>query len=612
MTTTDEPKVTRNGVDWWVHFPDDYHVEFRNPDRARPRVFEAETVAYHKAEPLCASVINVLKAQDREVFNRHASGVNGQHAAFWTQRLLVACDLVREAWAVPEEDWPTRAPLPSLTPDVPALPSELLPATLNAFVDDIAVRMQVPREYVAIPVLVSLGSLIGRQCGMLPKRQDDWLVIPNLWGAIVGRSGLLKSPAATQALKPLDRLAAEADQATTAREAKNAIAREVLDAQIAGVKDALKKAAKDRKSDVIQTEAARLAELQAEVEALTAPARRFKTNDATVQKLGELLRDNPTGLLLYRDELSGWLSSLSQEGREGDREFFLEAWNGDGGYTFDRIGRGKIHIEGLCLSVLGGIQPGKIARYVYEASEGGASDDGLLQRFQLLVWPTHDPAWLNVDRYPDSDARRSVYQLYERLALLDPQSLGATTGEYQPIPAFRFSDDAQELFDEWRAALETRLRSEQALPPAFESHLAKYRSLMPSLALIFHLVDLMTTGECAPTVSLAAAKLAAAWCDFLEAHASKVYAGVLHKDLQAAHAIAEKIRSGAVVDGQTVRDIYRNAWALLRTTDDVQCGLAALERYGWLRVYEEVATPKGGRPREVLRLHPELRPTTYA
>src|ERR1700737_3806651 len=36
--------------------------------------------------------------------------------------------------------------------------------------------------------------------------------------------------------------------------------------------------------------------------------RRYKTNDSTVEKLGELLRENPAGLLVLRDELVGLIA----------------------------------------------------------------------------------------------------------------------------------------------------------------------------------------------------------------------------------------------------------------------------------------------------------------
>jgi hypothetical protein len=52
----------------------------------------------------------------------------------------------------------------------------------------------------------------------------------------------------------------------------------------------------------------------------------------------------------------------------------------------------------------------------------------------------------------------------------------------------RFDDEGQELFDAWRRILETRLR-EDSLHPMMEAHLAKYRSLVPSLALLIHLAE---------------------------------------------------------------------------------------------------------------------------
>jgi hypothetical protein len=504
------------------------------------------------------------------------------------------------------DPWPTPQPLPGLLPDVPRLPGALLPPILRAFAEDLASRMQVPLEYGAVALLIEAGALIGRQCGIYPKRHDDWLVIPNLWGAVIGRPGLMKSPALLQAMKPLDYLAAQALDEAEARASQHAIDREILDAQLAGVKEALKKAAKDGKADVIAAKSQELASLPAQLEFLSIAPRRFKTNDATIQKLGELLRDNPTGMLLYRDELSGWLSSLHQEGRDGDREFFLETWNGDGNYIFDRVGRGSVHVKGLCLSLLGGLQPGKLAQYVYASAAGGTDDDGLLQRLQLLVCPNHDTAFVNIDRYPDTTARDAVYTLFARLAELDAEGLRAEHTDYQPIPALRFTDDAQALFDTWRCALESRVRSGELHSPAFESHLAKYRSLMPSLALIFHLIQAVSGKTSSAKVGLDCARLAASWCEFLEAHARKVYAGVLQKDLQAAHALADKINEHAITDGQTVREIYRNGWALLRTQDDVYGGLTLLQRLGWLRVEERPTAPKGGRPREALHLHPGL------
>jgi Protein of unknown function (DUF3987)/NrS-1 polymerase HBD domain len=511
---------------------------------------------------------------------------------------------VKAVDAEPEREWQDLRPLDALLPEVPSLPAEMMPQGLRVWSEDIAERTEVPLEYVAIPALVAASSVCGRQIGIAPKRRDDWVVIPNLWGIVIGRPGLLKTPSMVQAMKPLDMLAAtEHDRYEAA--VRDAEGREIsLKAQIDGLKDAIKRAAKDGKEGEVDGLQSRVNGLLAELVELTPRLRRYKTNDVTIQKLGELLRDNPNGLLMYRDEISGWLGSMEQDGREGDRAFFLETWNGDGTYEFDRVGRGLIRVKHLCLSVLGSIQPGRIQPYVHAASEGGAGDDGLLQRFQLMVWPDSLGKFLDIDRWPNSEARTRAYGIFDALGHLNPTALGAhPLSDYDPQPVMRFEPEAQELFSEWRVEWEQRLRSGAIEAPALEAHLAKYRSLAPSLALLFHLIDCVD-GRGGAQVTASATKMALDWCGFLEQHAQKVYAGVVRKNLQAAHALADKIKKGMILSGSVPREIYRNHWAMLSTPEDVYDGLRVLEQVGWLRLTE---TQTSGRPTEKIILHPTLR-----
>ena len=126
---------------------------------------------------------------------------------------------------------------------------------------------------------------------------------------------------------------------------------------------------------------------------------------------------------------------------------------------------------------------------------------------------------------------------------------------------------------------------------------------MPSLALLLHLVEVVGGHAGDTDVSLDAARLAAAWCDFLEAHARRAYAAALQGDLHSAHALAQHIKRGDVGDGDPVRAIYRRQWSLLRTPEEVGSALALLERHDWLRVE---TTHTSGRPSEVVRLNPHL------
>ena len=61
----------------------------------------------------------------------------------------------------------------------------LLPKVLKEWVLDTAGRMPCPPDFVAVAALVELGSVIGARCVVKPKRFDDWVVVPNLWGAVV-------------------------------------------------------------------------------------------------------------------------------------------------------------------------------------------------------------------------------------------------------------------------------------------------------------------------------------------------------------------------------------------------------------------------------------------
>jgi hypothetical protein len=186
-------------------------------------------------------------------------------------------------------------------------------------------------------------------------------------------------------MKPLGRLIADAHEAHKEELADYEIKAMVAEAEA----KALKKNIEQLASQAAKTgDRSKLMEA-AKTEGTEAPEpptlRRYKTEDATVEKIGDLLIENPQGILNHRDELSGWFRSLDKQGREGDRAFYLESWNGTGSFDVDRIGRGSIHIPALCLSILGGIQPGPLSSYVYQAVQGEQGADGLLQRFQLLI-----------------------------------------------------------------------------------------------------------------------------------------------------------------------------------------------------------------------------------
>lgn len=485
--------------------------------------------------------------------------------------------------------WGDPFPLPTELPPVAAFPPEILPDSLRPWIMDIADRLQCPPDFPAIGALVSLAALVGRKVGIRPKRQDDWLVVPNLWGVVVGRPGVLKSPALQETMKPLVRLEVEAKNqyglAMRDAEATKAVAEARRKVNDAKVRAAIKK------GDGDPYEIARLA-IDGDQDAPI--RRRYIVNDSTVEKLGELLNENPNGLLTFRDEILGLLCALDRTGQEGARQFYLEAWNGCGRFTYDRIGRGTVDIEACCLSILGSIQPGPLQDYL-----ATAPDDGLMQRFQLAVWPDLEPEWRNVDRWPDRDAKDQARSVFTRLDGLTGLAVGAVPGDNGDIPSLRFAPDAQAEFTTWRTALENRLRVEE-LPPALETCLAKYRSLVPSLALLTHLADAPDGGP----VPLPALLKACAWGEYLESHARRIYAAHTTPGLLGAVRLAEKIQTGSLNNPFALRDVYRPGWSRLTTAEQAQAAVNILVDHEWLRPETEQTK---GRPRTSYAVNPKVR-----
>jgi hypothetical protein len=496
--------------------------------------------------------------------------------------------------------WNKPEPLPNALLPVEPFDFELMPEALRPWVRDVVERIQCPPDFVGVTVMAALGVVIGRRVGIRPKRRDDWTEYGNQWACLIGRPGVLKSPAMTAALTPLYRL-----EDTAARHYAAEKLEYDAEAQIHAMRlDSQRKSVARQLAD----NPAASVDLYEPVAGPIMPTmRRYLVNDTTCEALLEICRENPQGVGAYRDELVSLLQSLDRDGQEGARGFYLTGWNGNQPYVADRIGRGRnLRAEAVCLSVLGSTQPGRIAGYIRAATHGGVADDGLIQRFGLLVYPDVTGAWCNVDRPPDGDAQRKAFGVFARLNAADPlvdwQAEPVMGYDDQPVcgqpPFVRFDEAATEHFLEWRIGFESGLRSGH-LHPAVESHLAKYRKLVPSLALLCHLAD----GGKGP-VNDSAMLRALAWAHYLQTHAERAYASGTGADLDSAKALLGRIRHGDVDNRFTARDIYRHHWSMLQTPEDVGSALNVLSDYGWVRA---VSVATDGRTKTVFEIHPDAR-----
>ena len=63
----------------------------------------------------------------------------------------------------------------------------MLPDAFVPWLQDISDRMQVPLDFVGVPAMTAIGSIVGCKIGIRPKQFDDWTEVPNFWSAIIAR-----------------------------------------------------------------------------------------------------------------------------------------------------------------------------------------------------------------------------------------------------------------------------------------------------------------------------------------------------------------------------------------------------------------------------------------
>lgn len=487
-------------------------------------------------------------------------------------------------------EWAEPTPLPGNLLPVPAFDIDMLPTRLAPWVDDISNRLAIPADYAGIAAMVSAGAMIGSKLAVRPQAHTPWSETFNLFGVIIGNPSALKTPAVSEVLAPIRRMEARLNAAYD-----NELAHHEMEMHAYAIqKDVAEKRARKL---FLESKNAEANALLIGNEPKPPRKRRLLVGNTTVEKLGEVCRDNPDGILIDSDEVVTFLNDLSHPEKEAQRGFVMAGWRGLDPYVFDRIVRGTVRVDRVTLSLIGTSQPEIYARYLRDSVS--RRPDGLAQRMQLLAWPDMIGEWRNVDRPAHKAAREEAFSCFEQLYNLIPESIGASRDEWDGeygMPFLRFAPDAQEQFNQWRGDLERRIRNDE-LSPAMRDHLGKYRGLSARLAGICHIAS----GDAGPISSHAMGQ-ALEWMSYLDQHAQRAWGSLTLDRNDAARAILRRIVKGQlVVDGFTEKDVYKNDWTGLGKGPRLTEALKALCDYDWLHA-EVVST--GGRPKTIYRPNP--------
>lgn len=411
-----------------------------------------------------------------------------------------------------------------------------LPDELKDFVKDVSRRLCVPADFVAIPLIIGISSLIAGKATIKPKQNDDFCVFPNLWGGLIANPSTRKTPSLKEAIFFFSILekAAQEDYEIRSGDYEQKLREYKMRSKY--LENKYSQLIKENKDESLI-----LNELALLQEPKQVFLERYRINEATTQKITEILKNNKiSSLLLERDELSGHLSNLEKKENESDRSYFLEMWNGNASIRSDTIGRGSICANNSAISIIGTTQPDLIKRYLERTLN--SLNDGLLQRFQLLVYP--DPVENKyIDTLPNRAAKQGIIKIIHFLNDNDFSTFatGSIEKEGKEFPYFSFNEEAQVIYQEWYKENNQKIdRLYKEGKFLISQHLSKFHKLLPALCLIFHLVKKKQEKN----IDKDTISKAVLFCDYLESHAIRIY-GMLNTEdnyNNPALALIEKIK----------------------------------------------------------------------
>jgi len=292
---------------------------------------------------------------------------------------------------------------------------------------------------------------------------------------------------------------------------------------------------------------------------------RHVINDATIESLSEILSREPRGLLVERDELSGWLENMERYGKGSDRAAWLKARDG-GSHSVDRVTGGRTnYVKNFSVSLLGGIQPEKLAE------KKGLCSDGLLQRFIPVVMGEMQPS---KDLPTDAVIKRYESRVHDCL-----QASPTTV---------QMTDGAIKIMHELRAFLERLSVIAGAISPGFQSFVGKLVGVSGNLMLILHIIEDPLSNPFRRVSVETAHKVDRLIREFILPHGEVFYQGVDGaENLERTRSIAGYILTAGKTRF-TPSDFTNNVRKLRGlTTFDLMRAISPLVAGGWLDQQDE-------------------------
>ena len=378
-------------------------------------------------------------------------------------------------------------------PDPEEFPISVLPLTVRQFVREASASVGCPVDYVGLSTLAAVSAAIGDTRRIVIKK--DWTEGAAIFGMIVGGPASKKTPAMNLALRPVRerQMALKTEYERQKEEHK---------AAFANYKDALKEDPSAREPD-------------------KPTLGRTYADDTTVERLADILNENRRGLLIIKDELSGWLGAMNQYkqgGKGADRQFWLSVHTNQPVAVDRKSTDEPIIVAHPWVSVIGGIQPEVLPDF------GKDRGDGLIDRF-IPVYPKPQ-----VGRWTDDEISDHVREEY-KATLGSLYQLRHANDAEDPFPSrVPMTSEAKALFVGEYNRLHDELEAPgfpQRLRPAWgklEAYFARFALILA----MTRVAELSNQGQAGVAESVTRADMAGAaqLLAYFKNHVRRVYTGL--------------------------------------------------------------------------------------
>lgn len=316
---------------------------------------------------------------------------------------------------------------------VSPFPLDVFPEQIKNVINEVDKVAGFEPQVVGSSILFSVSTIIGLSRKIIVKR-NIWEDTPNLWIAIVGKRGTMKTPSINYAIKPL--VNAEKTYATEFEFAMS---------------EYLKIPKKDRDEN-------------------NKPRRRQRfTSDTTIEGLIDAMQYNHNGMGMFKDELNGFFKEMNRYNSGGDLEFYLSAFSG-GYYSKNRKSYDPQSLNDVYLSILGGVQP-----EVLKQISNTQVSNGMIDRWLYVI---------SSDTVPDTQDN----EMTDKYTSIYHNFMNNIINECSYERGLEWNDDARELFFLTINEIESMMKEDSCEPMLF-TYLSKLKTYMARFVIIMAIMD---------------------------------------------------------------------------------------------------------------------------